>query len=312
MYDRLQRNPHPPPPRLVLALGAAARLAAQGVAVCVHAAGGMSITLHHGDCLEVMATLPDKSVDAVICDPPYGRTACKWDSAIPFDPMWKQLKRIIKPRGAIVLFGSQPFTSALVMSNPRMFKYAVVWRKTRPFDIFNSKNKPIRIHEDIVVFSDGTIANKSPNRMTYNPQGLVKVDRAWKRPRQYNSAHGYDRPSDKLDRILEFTNYPNTVIEFSNPNNGTVHPTQKPVALMEYLVKTYTNAGETVLDFTMGSGTTGVACVNTGRAFIGIERDVEYFRIAQERIDAATPLEQLETMPLLVERQPTFQQLELL
>jgi site-specific DNA-methyltransferase (adenine-specific) len=244
-----------------------------------------SYTLYNGDCLDILPTLPDQSVDAIIADPPYGTTACKWDSLIPFEPMWKELKRIIKPRGAIVLFGSQPFTSALIMSNVKWFKYSWVWKKTRSFDMFNGKNKPLNIHEDICVFSDGTVANKSDRRMTYNPQGLRRVNQRWKRSRQYNSAHKYDRPSNKLDRVIEFTDYPQTVIEFSNPNHDTRHPTQKPLLLMEYLICTYTNEGDTVLDFTMGSGTTGVACLNTGRRFVGIEKEREYFDIAQSRIE---------------------------
>lgn len=256
-------------------------------------------TLHHGDCLDVLPELEAGSVDAVIADIPSGRTACAWDSVIPFEPMWAELKRVTKPHAAIVLLGcTQPFTSALVMSNLKMFKYALVWKKTRPFDIFNSKNKPIRIHEDIAIFSEGTVANRSPRRMTYNPQGLRKVDRKWSRPRQYGSAHGYDRPSDKLERVLEFTDYPQTIIEFANPNNDSLHPTQKPLPLLEYLVKTYTNAGALVLDFTMGSGTTGAACANTGRRFIGIEKDLNYFNAASERI--ATAYEPLRAMQVAV------------
>lgn len=242
-----------------------------------------AVTLYHARCEDVLPHL-DMSFDAVICDPPYGTTACAWDTPIDFAFMWRELKRLTRRNAAIVLFGSQPFTSALVMSNPEWFKYAMVWKKSRPFDIFNSKNKPVRIHEDILVFSDGTVANKSPRRMTYNPQGLIKVDRVWSRPRAYNSAHGYDRPSDKLDRILEFTNYPQTVLEFANPNNNIQHPTQKPLDLLEYLVLTYTNPGDTVLDFAAGSGTTAVAAKKLGRKCVAVEMELEYCEAAAARL----------------------------
>jgi site-specific DNA-methyltransferase (adenine-specific) len=257
----------------------------------------MTVDLRLGDCLEILPTLADASVDAIICDPPYGTTACKWDSPIPFAPMWAELKRIIKPRGAIVLFGSQPFTSALVMSNPGMFKYSWVWRKTRSTDFINAKNKPLKAHEDVLIFSDGTTANKSQQRMTYNPQGLVyNVTRQYRpSPKMRNGGVIGERPSHVQEYDREWENYPNSVIDVSNPNNNTVHPTQKPVALLSYLVKTYTNEGDTVLDFTMGSGTTGAACIETGRNFIGIERDEGYFKIAQDRIEkAAAALTQLE------------------
>lgn len=245
-------------------------------------------TLHCGDCLDIMPTLEAGSIDAIICDPPYGTTACKWDSVIPFAPMWECIKHLIKPRGAVVLFGGEPFSSLLRCSNLDWYKYDWVWRKTRPFDIFNCKNKPLRIHENICVFSGGTVANGSGNRMVYNPQGLMKVDKPWKRPQFYKTEHRTHRPSNKLERVLEFEGYPQTVIDFANSNNGTVHPTQKPVDLMVYLIRTYTNPGETVLDFTMGSGSTGVAAIQEGRRFVGIEKDAGYFEIAQKRISETT------------------------
>jgi site-specific DNA-methyltransferase (adenine-specific) len=244
------------------------------------------ITIYDGDCLEVMPLLPEHSIDAIIADLPYGTTACKWDSVIPLEPLWAQYKRLLKGFGAVVLTASQPFTSALVMSNSEWFKYSCVWIKTRPFDIFNSKNKPLRKHEDILVFSPGTVANCSPRRMTYNPQGLVTVNRTWKRPRAYGSEHAYDRPSDKLERVLQFTNYPTTVLEFSNPNNSSLHPTQKPLHLMEYLVLTYTNPNDLILDNTMGSGTTLLAARRTGRRAIGIETNMEYIEKAIDRLKA--------------------------
>ena len=253
--------------------------------------------LYQGDCLEVMATLEAQSVDAIICDPPYGTTACKWDSVIPFEPMWAQLKRLIKPRGAIVLFGSQPFTSALVMSNPGMFKYQYVWRKSksRIANYAMVKDMPGKIHEDIVVFSAGMIAHNSTSKMTYNPQGATRIDT----PIVYDyggtkgGQHLPNRKPQKIPGVQEFTNYPTTIIDIPSETRF-IHPTQKPLALLEYLVKTYTNDDQTVLDFTMGSGTTGHACANTGRRFIGIERDAGYFAIAQQRI--ATAYEPLRTM----------------
>ena len=249
--------------------------------------------LHLGDCLEVMQGIPDGSVDAVICDPPYGTTACKWDSVIPFEPMWAQLKRIVTPNGAIVLTASQPFTSALVMSNVGMFKYCWVWEKTRPTGHVNAKNKPMKAHEDVAVFSTGTTvhASQSESRMIYNPQGLQSVNILKKQDTPGRRAMGAGstvstRPSTKATHMQTETNYPRSIVKISSESMN-VHPTQKPVALMEYLIKTYTNAGETVLDFTMGSGTTGVACVNTGRKFIGIEMDPVHFATAKNRMSYA-------------------------
>lgn len=252
----------------------------------------MSYEIILGDCLEVMPTLEAGSIDAIITDLPYGTTACAWDEVIPFAPMWAAIKRLLKPRGVFVTTASQPFTSALVMSNLEWFKYAWVWQKSRPFDIFNVRNKPLKKHEDVLIFSPGTVANKSERRMVYNPQGLVRVDKQWKRPRYYMSEHRTHRPSSKLERVLEYENYPNSVLEFANDNNGNVHPTQKPVALYAYLIRTYTNAGDTVLDFCMGSGTTGVAAIKEGRKFVGIEKDERYHAIAKRRLEdaAAQPL----------------------
>lgn len=247
----------------------------------------MSTTLLHGDCLDKMHLIPEGSVDMVLCDLPYGTTACKWDTVIPFEPLWVAYRRVCKKNAAIVLTASQPFTSALVMSNVKDFKYCWVWRKSRPSGFAQAKNMPLKNYEDIVVFSEGvsTHASQSGNRVTYNPQGLVRVGKVMfntKERHKQESAFG-KRPSHKESYFQENSNYPTQVLEFPS-ESGAVHPTQKPVALMEYLIRTYTNAGETVLDNTMGSGTTGVACVNTGRKFIGIERDEKYFQIASERI----------------------------
>ena len=228
-----------------------------------------------GDCLELMKDIPDGSVDMVLTDPPYGTTACKWDSVIPFEPMWEQLKRITKPDGAIVLFGSQPFTSALVMSNPKMFKYSWYWEKSKPSNFLNAKKQPMRKIEDILVFC------KRPT--VYYPQGLV----IGKQNSNSGRENTYGAVKKSWTQDITYTNYPHNILRYPNVvGSSAAHPTQKPVALMEYLIKTYTNEGETVLDFTMGSGTTGVACVNTGRRFIGIELDDNYFEIAKERIES--------------------------
>jgi len=235
--------------------------------------------LMQGDCLELMKTILDGSVDMVLADPPYGTTACKWDSVIPFEPMWEQLKRVTKKNGAIVMTASQPFTSALVMSNPKMFKYDWVWRKPKGTGHLNAKKMPMRDKEDILVFYS--------KPCTYNPQ-FTKGD-----PYK-NKAGDPVKTTSMTDSYGNYTNfrynnegkrYPRQVQEFPVVERGTVHPTQKPVALMEYLIKTYTNEGDTVLDFTMGSGTTGLACKNLNRDFIGIELDEEYFKIAQQRIN---------------------------
>lgn len=243
----------------------------------------------HGDCLERMKEIPSGSVDAVICDPPYGTTACKWDSVIPLDLMWNELNRVTKNNCIILLTASQPFTTKLISSNYDMFKYEIIWHKSKGSNFTHAKNMPIKFHENICVFSNAKIGHKvqlGDKRMTYNPQGLVKVDKKWSRPQKYENGHNLSRESHKLERVIEFENYPTSILTIGNSNNKErgLHPTQKPVALMEYLIKTYTNEGETVLDFTMGSGTTGVACKNLNRDFIGIEMDKKYFDIARKRI----------------------------
>ena len=253
----------------------------------------MTVKLMEGDCIERMKEIDAGSVDMVLTDPPYGTTACKWDTIIDLDAMWEQLKKVVKPNGAIVMTAGQPFTSALVMSNPDWFKYCWVWEKSRSTGHVHAKNKPMKKHEDVVVFSDGTTvhASQSSRRMTYNPQGLRAVERESYRPsrgERGSDVVGSLRPSHRKSYKVTQENYPKSVVFFPSEHNvGAFHPTQKPVALMEYLIKTYTNEGDTVLDFTMGSGTTGVACVNTGRNFIGIELDPYYFAIAEQRITAA-------------------------
>lgn len=235
------------------------------------------IDLRLGDCLEVMKTIPDNSVDAVITDPPYGTTACKWDTVIPFNPMWEQLKRITKKNGAIVLFGSQPFTSALVMSNPKMFKYEWVWDKKIPSGMSFAKSQPMRQTECISVFCEG--------KTTYNPQ-ITKRDKPIKGGGMTPSNSAMTNGYKALKKTYDYKN-PTTLITFDKIRKDSLHPTQKPVALMEYLIKTYTSENETVLDFTMGSGTTGVACKQLNRNFIGIELDPQYFEIAKNRINSA-------------------------
>ena len=234
------------------------------------------VWLMQGDCLERMKEIPSGSVDMILTDPPYGTTACKWDSIIPLEPMWEQLKRIIKPNGAIVMTASQPFTTTLIASNMEMFKYCLVYQKTIGTSPMLAKKQPMRKHEDITVFY-----KKQP---TYNPQmeeGKAYIDKV--RESGLDAINGGVRGTKKAINN-KGTRYPSSVQKFSNSNNRNVHPTQKPVALMEYLIKTYTNEGDTVLDFTMGSGSTGVACRNTNRKFIGIEMDVNYYCIATERV----------------------------
>ena len=231
-------------------------------------------TLYLGDCLEVMAGLPDASIDMILCDLPYGTTACKWDSVIPFDALWAQYRRIAKRNAAIVLTAAMPFTAALVMSNPREFRYAWVWEKSKPTGHLRAKLQPMRAHEDVLVFGVG-----SPR---YYPQGLVAIE-----PRtvmRTNTGGVYGKQAG-MPSVQSFTNYPRTVLRFGVEEG--MHPTQKPVALMEYLIRTYTQEGEVVLDNCMGSGTTGVACANTGRRFIGIEFELNYFQIACRRIKDA-------------------------
>ena len=245
------------------------------------------INLMLGDCLERMKEITDGSVDLILTDPPYGTTACKWDSVIPLEPMWEQLKRIIKPNGAIVLFGSQPFTSVLVASNLKMFKHCWVWDKVNSSNFFAAKFQPLNHTEDLVVFSFGGTNNGCKNPMVYIPQGLLAsniIKTNNKVGGLIGKEHGAVYEKDKY-YTQTTTHYPKKIITFKREMN-TVHPTQKPVALMEYLIKTYTQEGETVLDFTMGSGTTGVACKNLNRNFIGIEKDETYFKIAQDRIAA--------------------------
>jgi len=239
--------------------------------------------IYNGDCLEVIKDIDDKSIDMILCDLPYGTTACKWDTIIPFEPLWEQYKRIIKDNGAIVLTASQPFTSSLVVSCIELFKYQWVWKKNNPTGFLLVKTQPMKEHEDVLVFSKGTIASGSNRNMKYFPQGLIKsgINKVVANKPKYIGA----RPNQYGKKyIQEFTNYPRSILEFSREGK-TVHPTQKPVALFEYLIKTYTNEGDIVLDNCAGSGTTGVACINTSRNYILIEKDKKYCEIAKQRIE---------------------------
>lgn len=249
------------------------------------------INLIKGDCLVEMQNIPDKSVDAIICDLPYGTTACKWDTIIPFEPLWAQYKRIIKDNGAIVLFGSQPFTSALVMSNPKWFKYQFIWDKKQSGNFQLAKYQPLKVHEDICIFGNGRvnyypimeaadISKNRPNKKEMgNTTGLKHLS---------SGIYSYSENRDETKR------FPKSILEYHARNGecnslNRVHPTQKPVQLLEYIIKTYTNEGETVLDSTMGSGSTGVAAKQLNRSFIGIEMDDKYFQIASKRINEAQP-----------------------
>lgn len=242
----------------------------------------MNPSLFQGDCLEVMRTLPDKSVDAVICDPPYGTTACAWDSVIPLGAMWVELKRLIKPRSPVVLFAAQPFTSALVMSNVEWFKYCWVWDKVSTPSFLLAKIKPMVRHEDICVFGDGAV-NYYP---VMKPRAVARRIGGY-RTQEVNERSTNPYPDDGKIRVST-EEFPGSILTFSNANhNDRHHPTQKPVALLSYLVSTYSKEGDTVLDFTMGSGTTGIACARLQRNFIGIELDEGYYEVAERRIEQA-------------------------
>jgi len=235
------------------------------------------VDLYLGDCRDVLPTLDADSVDAVVTDPPYGTTACSWDSVIPFDFMWKQLRRISKERAAIVLTCSQPFTSALIMSNVKEFKYCWVWDKKKSGSPLLSKVQPLRVTEDVAVFGAGMV--------TYNPE-MVRRDKPVRRRGNRGAVSETTGNAFVADKVYTHR-YPKNILTISNAyQNNRVHPTQKPVALMEYLIRTYTNEGDTVLDFTMGSGTTGVACVKMSRRFIGIEMEQLHFDTACKRIAA--------------------------
>lgn len=231
--------------------------------------------LMQGDCLEMMKEIKSGSVDMILTDPPYGTTACKWDSIIPLEPMWRQLKRLIRPNGAIVMTASQPFTTTLISSNMKMFKYCWVYRKPQGVDPFMAKIRPLNDIEDIVVFG-------GKGKTIYNPQVDIGKPYTITRDKKTRLNQIVNAEFKETTTVNSGSRLPKRILDFKQERG--LHPTQKPVALMEYLIKTYTNEGDTVLDFAMGSGTTGVAARNLGRKFIGIELDEGYFQTAKERI----------------------------
>lgn len=245
-------------------------------------------SVNNGNCLELMSDIDDKSIDMILCDLPYGTTACKWDTVIPFEPLWSHYKRIIKDNGAIVLTASQPFTSALVMSNIKMFKYEWIWVKNRVTGFTNAKKRPLKNYEDILIFSNGT--------PRYFPQDLIRVDKVVKNSNSVGGdTMGLTVESDQGKRrlrtfgetyIQQYTNYPRQTLANVPEGHAREHPTQKPVALFEYLIKTYTNEGELVLDNCAGSGTTAIACLKTNRNYILIEQESKYCEVANRRIAA--------------------------
>jgi site-specific DNA-methyltransferase (adenine-specific) len=274
----------------------------------------LSLQLLFGDCLVEMNKIADGSVDLILCDLPYGTSDRKgvegkgnnrlleWDTVIPLDQLWEQYKRILKPLGTVVLTADQPFTSQLILSNLEWFKYEWIWKKKKTTGFLLANYRPMKCTEDVVVFSSGgaAAASKNGKNMTYNPQGLIEknVKKKNNAKRLGNFLHNPEHMG-KNNKLLheteyeqKYTNYPSEIIEFGL-DKGNTHPTQKPVALMEYLIKTYSNQGETVLDNCMGSGTTGVACMNTNRNFIGIEMDEEYYSIAKKRIESVVTLQEL-------------------
>jgi len=275
-----------------------------------------NVDLINGDCLVEMRSIEEHSIDLILCDLPYGTTdrkgseskknagsrLLKWDTVIPLDKLWLEYKRVLKPRGAVVLTADQPFTSKLILSNVEWFKYEWIWKKKKTTGFLLANYRPMKQTEDVVVFSPAgaAAASKNGKNMTYNPQGLiekrVKKKNNPKRLGKFLHNPKFMGENNKLLHETEYeqkyTNYPSEIIEFGLDKN-VVHPTQKPVALMEYLIKTYSNENETVLDNCMGSGTTGVACVNTNRKFVGIERDEEYYDMAKTRIEESIGLTRL-------------------
>ena len=257
-----------------------------------------TVSLYKGDCLEKMHLIPDDSVDLILCDLPYGTTKCKWDTIISLPKLWEHYKRIIKkPTGVILLFGQQPFTSMVVSSNYDWFKYNLIWKKNKTTQFLLANYRPMKCTEDICVFSRGgaAAASRKTGNMTYNPQGLVSVDIKKKNSekrigKMLNQSHHLG-PNNKLISDTEysqkFTNYPNELLEFE-VEYDTIHETQKPVKLIEHLINTYSNEGDCVLDNTMGSGTTGIGCVNTNRKFIGIELMDKYYKLSKIRIQKAS------------------------
>lgn len=253
-------------------------------------AEGDNYNLYRGDCLDLMSYINDSSIDLVLCDLPYGTTASNWDKEIPMKYLWEHYDRILKPTGTVILFANGIFTPRVMASNMDEYKYRIVWIKNNSTNFVHAKNRPLVKSEDILIFSKGSMGHKSllgDKRMTYNPQGLIRINKTMRGGKSNftNNLVG-KRPSHKDEFVREFTNYPTDVLtEFPEvAPNKKVHTNEKPIPLLEYLIKTYSNEGDTVLDNCMGSGTTGVASINTNRRFFGIEINTEYFEIAKNRI----------------------------
>ena len=239
----------------------------------------MKYKLYNGDCLEIMKDIPNNSINLICVDLPYGSTELTWDKHINFKDMWDNFNRILSIKENIVLFSTQPFTTKLINSNPSMFRYEIIWIKSRPTGFANANYRPMRKHENILVFTKSSTSTAGNIHANYNPQGLIVKERKIKR-----SSRGYqgERNNSKDEYISKYTNYPTTIWEFASEGK-TIHPTQKPITLMEEIVKTFSNEEDLVLDCCMGSGSTGVACLNTNRKFIGIELDENYFNIAKKK-----------------------------
>ena len=247
--------------------------------------------IYNQDCTKKLQKLiqEEVKVDLILTDPPYGTTANNWDKIIPYTEMWTQLKQIIKPNGIIAIFSTQPYTTQLIHSNIKMYRYSWIWDKKTSSNFLNCNYQPLKRTEDINIFSNGTIGSKSRNPIRYNPQNIKKINKKKKNNpnSKYRKQMGYNTNNNIINSNKEYTqkytNYPTNIITFPKDKNNT-HPTQKPVALLEYLIRTYTDENELVLDFTMGTGSTGVACQNTNRNFIGIEINKKYFDIAEKRL----------------------------
>ena len=232
-----------------------------------------------GDCLELMKDIPNGSIDMILCDLPYGTTACKWDTIIPFEPLWEQYERVIKPNGAIVLTASQPFTTDLICSNRRLFRYEIIWQKSNFTGFLSAKKRPLKAHENILVFSK--------KQCIYNPQKFEVSDKFRDKRKKLNNTPIKEGVLGKINRVRKADDgmrFPTSILPVENKPNGSLHPTQKPVALFEYLIKTYTNEGDLVLDNTAGSGTTAIACLNTNRQFIVMEKEQKYYDIILKRV----------------------------
>lgn len=233
------------------------------------------VRLYLSDCLVGMSRVETGSIDLILCDLPYGTTACRWDTVIPFTPLWEQYRRVLKPRGALVLMAAQPFATDLINSARKLFRYDLIWEKNAPVGYANANRMPMRSHELILVFYQ--------HLPKYHPQGLIPLEKPIVRKASPHAKEGVYRPM-KSGSVQRYTNYPRSVLRFSNRKERRFHPTQKPVDLMSYLVRTYTDPGDLVMDNCMGSGSVGVACLETGRRFIGFEKDPQHFAVAQERI----------------------------